>query len=244
MIVRDQQTNKGDSDCDGRNQNPSSTLPVMHHLCSSLFSIPIFRLFRPGVYNEKMKPFGYGWPMWTSIAMWCVIEIYWDVAKKNIAPETDSESRGSRWLHLLLCSAAQILIFLPIQGLRQRYLPASEIVTATGLTFNAVGLVLAIWSRRCLGRYWSGKITIKVDHQLIRNGPYRLIRHPIYTALLSLYLGTAIVAGELHALIGWVLVVIAYLRKIRLEEANLLKAFGEEYRSYRGESSALLPGIF
>jgi protein-S-isoprenylcysteine O-methyltransferase Ste14 len=244
MAVRDQQTNKGNSDCDGRNQNPSSTLPVLHHLSSSLFSIPIFRLFRPRVYNGKMKPFGYGWPMWTSIAMWCVIEIYWDVAKKNIAPETDSESRRSRWLHLLLCSAAQVLIFLPIHGLRQRFLPASAIVDAVGLTLNAFGLVLAIWSRRCLGRYWSGKITIKVDHQLIRSGPYRLIRHPIYTALLSLYLGTAIVSGELHALIGWVLVLIAYLRKIRLEEKNLLKAFGEEYRSYQGESWALLPGVF
>ena len=182
--------------------------------------------------------------MWTSIAMWCVIEIYWDVAKKNIAADTGSESRGSRWLHLLLTSVAQVLIFLPVHGLRQRYLPASAIVTATGLTLNALSLVLAIWSRRRLGRYWSGKITIKVDHQLICSGPYRLIRHPIYTALLGLYFGTAIVSGELHALIGWVLVLIAYLRKIRLEEANLLKAFGEEYRSYRGESWALLPGVF
>jgi len=210
-----------------------AALPVLHHRSSSLFSIPIFRLFRLRMYNGKMKPFGYGWPMWTSIAMWCVIEIYWDMAKKNIAPETDSESRRSRWLHLLLLSAAQFLIFLPIHGLRQRYLPASAIVAAAGLTVNAFGLVLAIWSRRCLGRYWSGKITIKVDHQLIRSGPYRLIRHPIYTALLGLYLGTAIVSGELHALIGWVLAVVAYLRKIRLEEANLAKAFGEEYRSYR-----------
>jgi hypothetical protein len=101
MFVRDQQAHKGDSDCDGRKQNPSSTLPVLHHRSSSLFSIPIFRLFRLRMYNGKMKPFGYGWPMWTSIAMWCVIEIYWDMAKKNIAPETDSESRRSRWLHLL-----------------------------------------------------------------------------------------------------------------------------------------------
>jgi len=94
-----------------------------------------------------MKPFGYGWPMMASIAMWCVIEIYWDVARKNAAPASSSESRGSRWRHLLLTSAAQILIFLPVHGLRQRYLPASAIVTATGLTLNAMGLALAIWAR-------------------------------------------------------------------------------------------------
>jgi protein-S-isoprenylcysteine O-methyltransferase Ste14 len=182
--------------------------------------------------------------MMVSIAMWCVIEIYWDVARKKAAPASSSESRASRWRHLLLTSAAQILIFLPVHGLRQRYLPASAIVTAAGLTLNTMGLALAIWSRRCLGRYWSGEITIKVEHRLIRSGPYRILRHPIYTALLSLYLGTAIVSGELHALIGWVLVLLAYLRKIRLEEANLMKAFGPEYRDYRADSWALLPGVF
>jgi len=191
-----------------------------------------------------MKPLGYGWPMWTSIAMWCVIEVYWDVARKNAAPASSSESRASRWLHLLLTSAAQLLIFFPIYGLRQRYLPASAIVTATGLTLNVMGVALAIWARRCLGRYWSGEITIKVEHRLVCSGPYKILRHPIYTALLSLYTGTAIVSGELHALIGWALALLAYLRKIRLEEANLMKAFSEDYRDYRSETWALLPGLF
>ncbi len=182
--------------------------------------------------------------MMASIAMWCVIEIYWDVAKKKSAPAAESESRGSRRVHLALTLAAQLLIFLPVPDLRQRWLPASLLVSLAGLTLNAIGLVLAIWARRCLGRFWSGEITIKVEHQLIRCGPYRLLRHPIYTALLALYLGTAIVSGELHALIGFVLVVLAYLRKIRLEEANLRKAFGAEYESYRGQSWALLPGLY
>jgi len=191
-----------------------------------------------------MKPFGYGWPMLASIAMWCVIEIYWDLSAKKTAPAADSESRGSRRLHLLLVGAAQLLVFLPVHGLRQRYLPASAILTATGLTLNAIALVLAIWARRCLGCYWSGEITIKVGHQLIRSGPYRVIRHPIYTALLGLYLGTAIVSGELHTLIGLALAVIAYLRKILLEESNLIRAFGADYSEYQGESWALLPGLF
>jgi protein-S-isoprenylcysteine O-methyltransferase Ste14 len=182
--------------------------------------------------------------MWTSIAMWCVIEIYWDVARKKSAPVAESESRRSRWVHLVLTSVAQFLILIPNQGLRERWLPASMLVSLAGLTLNAAGLILAIWARRCLGRYWSGEITIKVEHQLVRIGPYRLLRHPIYTALLALYLGTAIVSGELHALIGFVLAVLAYLRKIRLEEANLQKAFGAEYEGYRGESWALLPGLY
>jgi protein-S-isoprenylcysteine O-methyltransferase Ste14 len=70
------------------------------------------------------------------------------------------------------------------------------------------------------------------------------VRHPIYTALLCLYAGTAIVSGKLHALIGLALAILAYLRKIRLEEANLMNAFGADYRDYRRETWALLPGLF
>lgn len=191
-----------------------------------------------------MKTLGYGWPMWASIAMWCVIEIYWDVAAKSAAPAESSESRASRRVHLALIAAAQLLLFLPVYGLRQRWLPFSAAVTAAGLTLNALGLVLAIWARRCLGRFWSGNITIKVEHQLVRNGPYRILRHPIYTALLLLYLGTAIVCGELHALLGLAVAIAAFLRKIRLEEANLLRAFSAGYREYRGETWALIPRVF
>jgi protein-S-isoprenylcysteine O-methyltransferase Ste14 len=191
-----------------------------------------------------MKTLGYGWPMWASIAVWCVVKIYWDVAAKSAAPAESSESRASRRVHLALTTAAQLLVFLPVYGLRQRWLPVSAAVTAAGLTLNAMGLVLAIWARQCLGRFWSGNITIKVEHQLVRSGPYRILRHPIYTALLGLYLGTAIVCGELHALLGLALAIAAFLRKIRLEEANLLIAFSAGYRQYRGETWALIPGVF
>jgi protein-S-isoprenylcysteine O-methyltransferase Ste14 len=74
-------------------------------------------------------------------------------------------------------------------------------------------------------------------------GPYRFVRHPIYTALLAMYAGAATVSGQLHALIGLALAVFAYLRKIRLEEANLMNAFGADYRDYRRETGALFPGL-
>ncbi len=109
---------------------------------------------------------------------------------------------------------------------------------------EVLGLLLAVWARRLLGRNWSGRITLKVEHELIRSGPYRVVRHPIYTGLLGMYAGAAIVSGQLHALIGLALAVGAYLRKIRLEETNLLKGFGADYRTYRSETWALFPGLF
>ena len=115
----------------------------------------------------------------------------------------------------------------PIRGLG-RFLPASNLVIAAGLAIEALGLFLAIWSRRALGRNWSGEISIKVDHELVRFGPYRWLRHPIYTGLLAMYVGTAIGAGEWLSLIGLAMAGFAYWRKIRIEEANLEAAFGAE----------------
>ena len=91
---------------------------------------------------------------------------------------------------------------------------------------------LAIWARRALGTNWSGEISIKVEHHLIRSGPYQRLRHPIYTGLLAMYVGTALVTGTWLAIVGVVIAGVAYWRKIRLEEKNLDVAFGAEYDAY------------
>jgi protein-S-isoprenylcysteine O-methyltransferase Ste14 len=59
-----------------------------------------------------------------------------------------------------------------------------------------------------------------------------------------MYFGVAVVSGEWHALLGFVLVAAAYVRKIRIEEANLMQAFGDEYQEYRSATSALIPGVY
>ena len=79
--------------------------------------------------------------------------------------------------------------------------------------------------------------------ELIRSGPYRFVRHPIYTAWLGMFAGTAIVSGQMHALLGFAMAAFAYWRKIRLEEANLRNAFGPEYDAYRRETWALVPWL-
>lgn len=63
-------------------------------------------------------------------------------------------------------------------------------VVAVGAILQAAFILLAVWARRHLGRNWSGEVRIGVDHQLLRTGPYRLLRHPIYTAMLGMFLGT------------------------------------------------------
>jgi protein-S-isoprenylcysteine O-methyltransferase Ste14 len=184
------------------------------------------------------------WPAFASFVPWILFSIYWEIQAKNSAPAISSESKFSRGIHVVLGNAALFLIIVPISGLNQRFLPDALIVKLFGLAAECAGLALAIWARRILGRNWSGEITIKADHELIRTGPYSVVRHPIYTALLAMYAGTAIVSGQMHALVGLALAIIAYLRKARMEETNLANVFGEKYDEYRNQTSALVPGLY
>ena len=102
-------------------------------------------------------------------------------------------------------------------------------------------MLLDVWAVRCLGRNWSGAVTIKVGHELVRAGPYRLVQHPIYTAMTGMYLGTAIVSGELYGLLAVVVCAIAYWRKTRMEERGLRDVFGQAYEDYVKDSWALFP---
>jgi protein-S-isoprenylcysteine O-methyltransferase Ste14 len=198
-------------------------------------NVPALAFDRALLAHRQFLMAGIGW--------WGLFGVYWEVAAKNAAPAKTSESQASRGLHVFLANVALLLEIVPIRGLG-RFLPASSLIMAAGLGVDAMGLFLAIWARRQLGRNWSGEITIKVDHQLIRSGPYRMLRHPIYTGLLAMYAGTALVTGERLAIIGLAMAAFAYWRKIQLEEANLNLAFGAEYDAYRRETWALVPRLF
>jgi protein-S-isoprenylcysteine O-methyltransferase Ste14 len=82
------------------------------------------------------------------------------------------------------------------------------------------------------------------DHQLVGSGPYRLVRHPMYSAVLGVFAGTALVSGQYHALVGLGTACFAYWRKIRIEERALAEAFGSDYKAYRGNRRALIPWLF
>ena len=174
---------------------------------------------------------------------WVLFSMYWELAAKNVAAAKASETKTSRGVHVLLANVAVLLEIVPIRGLG-RFLNLTFVNLAAGLAVQLLGLFLAIWARRALGRNWSGEISIKVEHQLIRSGPYQRLRHPIYTGLLAMYVGGAVVTGTWLAIIGVAMAGFAYWRKIRLEEANLDVAFGAEYEAYRRETWALVPGLF
>jgi protein-S-isoprenylcysteine O-methyltransferase Ste14 len=84
----------------------------------------------------------------------------------------------------------------------------------------------------------------KVDHELIRAGPYRRIRPPIYTAMFGMYAGAAIAIGEIHSLVALGILMLPYARKMRQEETVLHGEFGPAYDDYRRHSWAVIPPVW
>ncbi|HEY2470620.1 MAG TPA: isoprenylcysteine carboxylmethyltransferase family protein [Terracidiphilus sp.] len=200
-------------------------------------------LIRPWLLTHTSN-FKLDWSLIGSVLPWIAFSLYWEIQAKNSAPAVSSESKASRSVHVVLTNLALLLVIVPLRSLNHRLLPDALMVKLMGLALECAGLALAIWARRVLGRNWSGEITIKEDHQLVRTGPYARVRHPIYSALLVMYAGTAVVSGQMHALIGLLVAIVAYMRKTRMEETNLVNAFGARYDQYREETWAIVPGLY
>ena len=182
-------------------------------------------------------------PLWISGALWIAFVAYWSAAARKSARTASSESRLSRRLHVLATDFGSLLGFRHVPPLRGRWLPESWVFVVAGLLLQAAGFALAVWARRHLGRNWSGRVETKVGHQLVRSGPYRAVRHPIYSAMLAMLAGTALVSGHWHGLAGWALVAAALTRKLRVEERRMRETFGTEWEDWRRHSWALIPGL-
>jgi protein-S-isoprenylcysteine O-methyltransferase len=124
---------------------------------------------------------------------------------------------------------------------QHRYLPRSSAIAIVGILITVVGLGFAIWARVHLGQNWSSAVTIKEQHQLIRSGPYRYVRHPIYTGLIVALMGTAFANGKVRGLLAVALVWFGFLLKSKMEEQFMDRIFGAEYADYRRTTGALFP---
>jgi protein-S-isoprenylcysteine O-methyltransferase Ste14 len=180
-----------------------------------------------------------------SLGLWVLFFVYWGIAGRNSAPTARTEGGRSTAVHQILLNVALVLLFWEAPGLTGWFLPQRwHFLVPVGLIIQAGFLLLAVWARRHLGRNWAAEVRVAADHQLIDTGPYRRLRHPIYTAMLGMFLGTAIASSQYHALLGLAILVVAYLRKTRLEEQILSQTFGARYDTYRRDTWSLVPLVF
>ena len=176
--------------------------------------------------------------------LWLAWLAYWVFAARDVKPVRRREPWASRLLTVALTIPVALLMAAPgkwLPWLSARFLPDTMIVDWAGLLMVTAGLALAVWARTHLGRNWSGTVTVKEDHELVRSGPYAIVRHPIYTGLLVAMLGTAIILGEWRGLLALCFLSAAFLLKLRREERFMAESFPDTYPGYRARVPALVP---
>jgi protein-S-isoprenylcysteine O-methyltransferase Ste14 len=177
-------------------------------------------------------------------ALWLTWVAYWWLAARNVKPTVRQEGEGSRALHVVPLALAAALLFLPrspIAILGERFVPYVAWTFWVGAALTLGGLLFSVWARVHLGRNWSAYVTVKEGHELVTDGPYRYVRHPIYTGLLLGFIGSALARGEWRGIVAVALAVFALWRKSRLEEQWMRERFGTVYEDYARRVAALIP---
>jgi protein-S-isoprenylcysteine O-methyltransferase Ste14 len=106
-----------------------------------------------------------------------------------------------------------------------------------------IGFAITVWARLILGSNWSATVTVKENHELVTRGPYRLVRHPIYSGLLLAIVGSALPRDDLRAVAAVLLFLFGTLRKAGIEEGRMIGTFGDAYRAYRQRTKMVIPYI-
>jgi protein-S-isoprenylcysteine O-methyltransferase Ste14 len=176
----------------------------------------------------------------TAIAVaWVAFWVYWLVSAASAKQGTHRGLAG-RLPRLAIIAVAVVL--LRFSGLRGSGTVDSVALAAAGSALFAAGLGLAIWARIHLGRNWGMPMTRKDEPELVTSGPYRFVRHPIYSGILLALLGTAL-ATDLYFLVVFAILGAYFIRAARVEERLMAAAFPAAYASYRARSKMLIPFV-
>jgi protein-S-isoprenylcysteine O-methyltransferase Ste14 len=179
--------------------------------------------------------------------LWLGLALVWAVGMLRTKATQERAEIVPRLVYGAVVVTAYWLMFggasVPAGWLRTRLYARMAWIDFTGIALTALGVAFAIWARFYLGRNWSGSVTVKVGHELICGGPYRWVRHPIYTGLLLAMLGTGLVRGQVRAILGFSLLLAGFWVKLDIEERFMRKTFGGQYQEYARTTGALVPRL-
>ena len=174
-------------------------------------------------------------------ACWVVFIVVWFIAAWFAKRTVERSGTWVRWIvgivAFLLVATRSKWLGLASGVSLWRATPGLAVVAAV---VTAAGLSVALWARAALGRNWSGAVVLKEQHDLIDRGPYAFVRHPIYTGVLLMVLGTVTVSGTRAGVIVFATMVAGLIVKARSEERLLTTHFPELYPRYRARVRARL----
>src|SRR2546422_11765337 len=167
---------------------------------------------------------------------WLVFVAVWVLAAVSTKRAVYRETRAQRLRYWVLLVIAYLLL---LYGQRLPYPLNLGIIPHVAPTAWAtavlcvIGLAFAVWARVTLGQNWSGVVTLKEGHELVERGPYRFVRHPIYTGILTMFFATALVQGHVAGFAGVLLTFASFWIKLGREEQLMLQQFPARYATYQ-----------
>jgi protein-S-isoprenylcysteine O-methyltransferase Ste14 len=177
---------------------------------------------------------------------WLVFVAVWVIAALSTKRTVYRETQAQRLRYWVLLAIA---CFLQLYGRRLPYpfhiriLPHVALNAWAAAVLCVIGLAFAIWARVTLGRNWSGVVTLKEEHELVERGPYRFVRHPIYTGILTMFFATALAQGHLSGFVSTLLMFASFWIKLGCEEELMLQQFPERYRAYQQRAKRIIPFV-
>jgi protein-S-isoprenylcysteine O-methyltransferase Ste14 len=186
-------------------------------------------------------PWNYYW--FFTMVCWAVLDIYWALAARDVKPAVAVRQNRLKLLAGMLILALYCLPLSSIPLLGQRVMPRFAAVEILGAFMCAFGVGFAMWARHVLARDWNAAVTLREGHTLVQDGPYTMVRHPIYFGFLVAAVGMVLVLGEVRALVLLFGVEIL-LKKMGHEESILRATFPDEYPTYERRVKKLLPRIW
>ena len=183
---------------------------------------------------------------YTITTCWLLFLIYWIISARRLKPVAERQTRQAAFTYKFPTLLGALLLWWPdaCPGLDYQIYDRPIALRLLAAALCMGGLAVAFWARATLADNWSSNVTFKQNHELIQTGPYRWARHPIYTGLLLMALGTALISARLGSWLGLLLMTLGFWIKLKYEEGLMLRHFPDTYPGYQKRVKALVPGLF
>ena len=196
-----------------------------------------------------MRPLPFVWPyamVFWAIYVWSFLP-EWRIVKGGREGTRHADSKDSGSLKVILGGMwAALLIAYPLAFVKAWAFPQNWQLPlfVVGVLMIFLGSVLRRYCWRTLGEYFTGDVRVRPDQPVIRSGPYRLVRHPSYTAGMMMFIGIGLALGSwLSFALLTIATIATYSYRVAVEERALLDTIGEPYSSYMKERKRFIPYI-